>query len=340
MPDEPHGQPEQESIRSLLGRSVTHPAFDAGPGKLSSRDGEPYNPVDLPADPAAKTFYEGYQPPANRPADAQPPQPEEPAAQPAAEPAAASQPSRLYAGKYKNVDDLEKSYQEVQRTLRDREAELRAVRAVRQELEPIVSGFRNARQEPTPAPRIPIQFDPQGTPYVDPAAFEALVAAKAAEVANERVSEVLTPISRLNTASQNLRALYPELGSREAEFSAFIRNDPELSRKVSEDPDYLELAYLRFDRQNQGARESAQPQTQSPAQTAIQSAKTQASASTGGSGGGRRVSGAEDRQRRLEAIAEQCARTGDYRPLIKARLEEAVNSDGHLDAMEKAVWGR
>lgn len=333
-----------KSTMEQMGVVIDHPAFKDG--TLSNRQGEPYNPANVPNTPEATDYLSQF--PGALPGVAAQPAVEQtqPAADPAqpaeAAPQARPEPSRLFAGKYRSVEDLEKGYDEAHKALRDREAKLRAVEAVRNELEPLLGGFRREREQPQPAlNRIPIQFDPQtGAPYVSPEVFNPYIEARAREVAMEQAREVLTPITRLNDVNNTLRSEYPEFGQREQAFAAYLRDNEEVRDRIAKDPEYLETAYLKFDRQSGDRVRQQTVETTRQAQDTVNAAKQQSSAGAGGVGGGRRVSELETRDAQIRALRKQAEETGDYRGYVKARLEQAVNTGGHLDALDRSGWGR
>ncbi len=191
--------PNQEE-KKVLDQFVAHPGLPREPGTMSSRDGTPYNPPDVPNDTSGNTFLNSFPAPA---AEASPdqPQPTEtqvpqtPQEQVVGQPdktalevnaATETQPAApeeqpLIFGKYRNMEAAEKAWQERESLLRDRNAENIAMKAATSVMEN--AGFRKERAEPTPPQNLAVQFDKDGQPFIPADVIDKMVTQRAGEIA-------------------------------------------------------------------------------------------------------------------------------------------------------------
>jgi hypothetical protein len=279
--------------------------------------------------------------PGGQPATAQEPamQPVSPTAAPGAAPAQASTGGRLLAGKYRSVEELERAALEKDRTLRERETELRAARAVNQHLEEVFAPLRQPREDPRTRP-IPVTFDERQQPIIDPAALMQMVDERAREIAGQTVQDTLRPLSVLSQANNRLRADYPEIGQHEGEFTQWLQANPEMQDRVTKDPEFaLEHAFLKFERERGFAVNTQNRETASAAQDQVTRARANASPGGGGPVASRRMSEQDAQVQQLNAFFKHGQETGDWKPYKNARTEMALGK-GFTDLLERTSWGR
>ena len=319
-------------------------SIDLHPG-LQTTQGPDGQPVMDDASQAAQAtaFLENTVPPSGQPAIPTAPAaaPEAPTASPATAQAPATG-GRLLAGKYRNVEELERAQINAQQALRERETELRAARAVNQHLEEVFAPLRQPRETQREKP-IPISFDSQNQPFVDPNAVLQMIEEKAREIAREQVQESLRPLSQLSQANARLRSEYPEVAQREAEFAQWLSANPDFQQRVTQDPDfYLEGAYLKFERDRGQVVSAQNAQTASAAQGQVSQARAHASPAGGSPVATRRTTEDEAVVGRLNALYKHWQDTGDPQALKaykNARTAMALGGN-FLDVLEKATWGR
>ena len=341
---------EQKALEDF----AAHPGLPK-PGNMSSRSGEPYNPVDVPNDTSGNAFLNSFpaaDAPTDQPQQAVPtPTGEQPAveatpkATPEAVPAAPETPAAtpeeqsLYFGKYKNREAAEKAWQKREELLRDRQQENIALKAATSVMEGV--GFRKEREQPTPPANIPVQFDGQGQPFIPADIFDKRVEQRAGEIASERVQETLQPIANMNNITNKMQQEFPDFGNDNADYSAYLAENPELAQRVNNDPEFaMPATYLMF-KELRGQRTQADAvQTTQRSQTVVNEARAQASAGAPVAQSSRTVQEGESRERKLQDLESYARSTGDWRPYRKFRIEEALNMDGTLEAIAKAGWGR
>ena len=264
----------------------------------------------------------------------------QPAPAPETTPAApeSPQPTRLLAGKYKSVEEMERATIERERTLHEREAELRAARAVNQHLEEVFAPLRNQRDQPRERP-VPVTFNDQQQPIVDNAALMEMVDRRAREIAREQVAETLQPLQSLSLANNRLRAEYPEIVQREGEFAQWLQANPSYQERVQRDPEFaLEGAYLKFERDRGLATTTHNLETNTVAQAQVNQARSNASPAGGGATATRRPSESDAMQQRLTELYKLGNDTGNWKPYKDARTELAVGKQV-LDSLN-TTWGR
>ena len=333
---DPSGQPaeERQAISNLLGSIDAHPGLQT----VSGPDGLPA--MDDASVAAQATEFLREKVPGGQPAQAQAPatSQEQPTATPGSEQASATG-GRLLAGKYRSVDELERAQIDAQRTLREREAALRAARAVNQHLDEVFAPLRQPREEKRDKP-IPVTFDERQQPIIDPAAVMDIVREVAREVASQQVQDTLRPLSQLSQANARLRNEYPEVAQREGEFAQWMAANPEYGERVSRDPDfYLEGAYLKFERERGMTQGAQNANTASAAQEQVSRARANASPAGGGPVATRRQTEQDATQANLNALKKYAVETGDWKPYTKARLEGALGT-GFVDTLQRTTWGR
>lgn len=314
---------------------VLHPGLSAG---VDTGAG-----VMLPDDPSAINFLQAEVP---QPA----PVSQSPATQsqaPAQAPAAAEPPQssggRLFAGKYRSVEEMERGYREQQKVLDARSEENRILKAAQLAAERI-GGFRREREDLTPAPpaHIPVTF--QGDQPVVPVSdlrTEIIAAAQAA--ARETVSGILTPMQRLGEANNTVRSSYPEFSQQEAAFTGWLRDNPRYQELIQHDPEVgLESAYLKY-RNDTGVQQvSAAHQTAIAAQQQVEQARSQAAPAGGAGAASRRPTEQESRLGDLERLHKRWQETGDIKAkdaYVKARIAYGLG-DGFLNTLNQTQWGR
>lgn len=327
MADPAVGQPDPAAAE-LLSSVMSHPGLQ----ETQAPDGS----AQPAADPAASRFLETF---SGQPAPTQ----NAPEAAPAQEqpgPTNGQAPTggRLYAGKYRNVEELERAALEKDRTLREREAELRAARAVNQHLEEVFAPLRTQREERRPA--VPVTFDERNNPVVDPEAFMAAIEERARAIAREQVQETLRPLSAMSNASAKLRGDYPELLQQEGQFAQWLSANPDMQERVSRDPDfYLEGAYLKFSRDLGHAQQTQNREAASAAQEQVRQARANAGPAGGSPMGSRRGTEQDAMTSKLTSLYKYGQETGNWKPYKDARLEMALGQP-FLDTMERSSWGR
>ena len=340
--------------KKVLDQFVAHPGLPREPGTMSSRDGTPYNPPDVPNDISGNTFLNSFPAPAveaspDQPQPAAPAPPAVKGGQPAStdlptalETQAAApeeQPPPLYFGKYKNMEAAEKAWQERENLLRDRNAENIAMKAATTVMEN--AGFRKERAEPTPPQNLAVQFDKDGQPFIPADVIDKMVTQRAGEIAEAKVQETLQPIAQMNNITNKMQQEFTDFGNDNAAFSGYLAENPEIARRVSNDPEFaMPAAYLMFRELRGQQTQTTAVQTTQRSQTVVDSAKAQASPGGGVAQSSRSIQENEGRDRRLQELKEHGALTGDWRPYQKYRLTEALNLDGTLEAIAKAGWGR
>ena len=343
--------------KEVLDKFVAHPGLPRQPGTMSSRDGVPYNPPDVPNDTSGNAFLNSFPAPAtDAPTDQ--PQPTETQAPPVAPPAveggqpaptetpaatetqpAATEEQPLIFGKYRTMEDAEKGWQKREELLRDRNAENIAMKAATTVMGN--AGFRKERAEPTPPQNLPVQFDKEGQPFIPADVIDKLVTQRAGEIAEAKVQETLQPIAQMNNITNKMQQEFTDFGNDNAAFSGYLAENPEIAERVSKDPEFaMPAAYLMFRELRGQQTQTTAVQTTQRSQTVVDTAKAQASPGGGVAQSSRGIQENESRDRRLQELAQHGQLTGDWRPYQKYRLTEALNMDGTLDAIAKAGWGR
>lgn len=325
--------PNQPQVaKDLLSSIDIHPGLQS----VTGPDGLPV-PDDAAQATSATAFLESSGQPA---LPATPAPPEAQTAPPAPAQAPASTGGRLLAGKYRNVEELERAQIEAQRTIRERETELRTIRAVNQHLDEVLTPFREARKEPKQ--NIPVSFDQQNQPYIDPNTVMEMVEERAKEIAREQVQESLRPLSALSQANARLRQEFPEVAQREGEFAQWLQANPAYQERITKDPDfYLEGAYLKFERDRGQVVNAQNLQTASAAQEQMSRARANASPAGGNPVATRRTTEEEAVVGRLNALYKAWQETGDpqlKRAYANARTELALGN--YAAVLERATWGR
>lgn len=331
-------EPDPKEVEAALEQIANlHPQL--GGGNLQSRDGSEYAPANVDDGAYAKNFF--------RNTRSQPTAAPETPAEPEADrddplpTGGAAQPDRLFANKYKSAEELEKGYQNVFDELQRRNAENAALKAVNQHVELLQEGFRRERPEPVAPQFIRARVNDQGEVDVPLADLDAIIARRANEVAQQRVDEILTPITNLGKANARVRSEYPEFAKVETEFSNWLQVNPEYAKRVANDPDFaLEASFLKF-RESTGktTRQTATEVTRQ-AQETIDHAKRNAGAIAGSPvPAGRRITQDQARTARMTKLVKYAEETGDRKPLVKARLSEAVGED-YLNSLMDTSWGK
>jgi hypothetical protein len=330
-----------EQAATLNEIAALHP--DLAGGMLMSKTGIPYNPANVPNTPEALNFYRNTEAPtlAGQPGappveDAEPEE-KEVAVQPAPPSPTPPKPGRLLADKYINPEELERGYHNLLTELTARNAENTALKAVNQHIEALTGGFRGVRETPSP------QFltggvTDDGRPTFPLAELRQMIDDRAREIANEQVQAHLTPLAAVGKASTAMREGYPEFVQEEQKFARWLKANPDIAEKVADDPEFaMEAAYLKYNRiLGQTNRVAAVETTQASTQ-AINEVRKHAASITGSAA--RRAPLVDTRTAAFTALYKQAQETGDNRPIVKARLEEAIGAD-LLNSMEKSGWGR
>jgi len=212
---------------TLQGIVDAHPAFNTG-------SKENYHPASIEDDDG--TTQEFYNENSDNP---EPVKKEEEA--PTRQEPTGPEANKLFAGKYKSVEELEKGYVNAQKELYDRNAEniaLRTAKAVINE-----GGFRREREEPTKPEFVKGGYNPEGDPVIR-------------NLTREEVQKALAPMTALSNAQSNIQQRYPEYSGREGEFTQWLTNNPDNQREVFDNPEgNLEVAYLRFERDNRATEQ-------------------------------------------------------------------------------------
>ena len=344
--------PTEEETKAL-NEFVAHPGLPREPGKLTSKDGQPYAPNDVPNDTSGNVFLKSFPAPEASPDQPEPtvtPAPEVPSGQPAeatvpaateTQPAAApeEQPPTLYFGKYLSMEAAEKAWQERENLLRDRSQENIALKAATSVMENV--GLRKERAEPTPPQNLPVQFDAQGQPFIPADVIDKMVSQRAGEIAEAKVQETLQPIADMNNITNKMQQEFTDFGNDNAAFSGYLAENPEIAKRVSADPEFaMPAAYLMFRELRGQQTQTAAVQTTQRSQAVVDNTKAQASPGGGTAQSSRSVQETESRDKRLQELQDYGVQTGNWKPYQKARLTEALGMDGTLDAIAKAGWGR
>lgn len=327
-PNDQAGQPDPV-VADLLGSINEHPGLQV----QVNEDG-----TEAPAnDPAGQNFLAEQT--SGQPAPEQ--QPPAPAAPNQAAPGsvAPSSSGRLFAGKYRSVEEMERAHLIAQQTLREREAENRAIKAVNQHLDEVLTPLRTRPERPEPT-AIPVTFDRNNLPVLDPAALDAAIEARARVAAREQVQAVLGPMTAMSRANSQLRNEYPEFAQRDGEFTAWLQAHPEYQERVIQDPEFaLEGAYLKFERERGFAVNQQNMQAAQAAQSQVRQARDNASPAGGNPVAQRRGTEQDSVTQRLTALHRHGQETGDWKPYKQARLEMALGAE-YLSTLERTTWGR
>ena len=341
-PDSPEAQ--RKLLETIVGDL---PAFkesvDTGQGMFAPEGQE------------AQAFYDTFNPkqakqPAEQPVSGQPvstqtqPQPvaqPQPAAAPA--PAPQSSSGRLFAGKYRSVEEMERGYNEAQAELKRRNEENVVLKAAQLATERI-GGFRRERDEPPVAPpsEIPIQFrGDQPVVPVNDLRNELLQAAR--QAAQETISGILTPMQQLGSANANLRASYPEFAQREGEFANWLRDNPGYQELIQHNPEVgLESAYLKYSRVSGVQQATQATQATHAAQQQVDSARQQAAPAGNIAPSTRRPNETESKQAHVQQLFKRWQETGD--PADKKRYMNAHTEwslgEQFVNTLERTSWGR
>lgn len=335
MPNETPA-PGEQTVDQILQNIVNeHPqlAEPTQQGGLT-RD---YNPVNLPNDTTAQSYYR-----AHVPNDGQPqPQPLEPApASTTPAPAQAAQPEGLVFGKYKSLDEANSGYWKLVDELKSRDAENRALKAVNLHLEQVFGGFREPRPDPTPQ-HIPVQLLPDQTPVIPMDRVREATDARAAQIARETVTQILGPLQALSGAQARVSSEYPEFNARQGEFAQWLNLNPNYQERATRDPDAgLELAWLRFRNETAQRQQAVSAQTTNVAQQQVNQARSQAGAvaNNGGGGATRRTTDVQARATQLTELWNYGQQTGDWKPYKNFRTAEALG-EPFLNDLERTSWG-
>lgn len=315
-----NGQPVVDG--DILASIDSHPGLQ---GQTTPAGQEPSE--DATATGFLQQFSSGQ--PAQQPAREEPTQPSAPTP---------TSVGRLLAGKYKTVEELESAQIEAQRTIRDRETELRATKAVNQHLEEVFAPLSNRRETARERP-IPVTFNDQQQPIVEQAAFMDAVREAATQIAREQVQETLRPLSALSSANNRLRASYPEISQRESEFASWLQANPDFQERVQRDPEfYLEGAYLKFDRDRGQTIANHNADVNSAAQVQVNQARSNASPAGGTPTASRRATEGESIHRRLAELHKLGNETGNWKPYRDLRTELALGKNV-IDSIANTTWG-
>lgn len=321
-PNDPAGQPDPV-VADLLGSIDQHPGLQV----QVNEDG-----TEAPAnDPAGRNFLSDH---GGQPApEPQPPAPAAPNQE--AQETVAPSSGRLFAGKYRSVEEMERAHLIAQQTLREREAENRAIKAVNQHLDEVLTPLRTRPDRPDPT-MVPVTFDRNNLPVLDPAALDAAIEARA----RAAVQAVLGPMTAMSRANSQLRTEYPEFAQRDGEFTAWLQAHPEYQERVVQDPEFaLEGAYLKFERERGFAVNQQNLQAAAAAQSQVRQARDNASPAGGNPVAQRRAPEQDGASQRLNALFKHGQETGDWKPYRQARIEVALGAD-YMSTLEKTTWGR
>jgi len=340
MPNEtPAPGEQQQSVDQILQNIVNeHPQL-AEPTRQGGMTRD-YNPVNLPNDDTAQSYYRAHVP-EGQPEPTSPP----PAAGQTPTPAPAGQtpepqPGGLVFGKYKSIDEANSGYWKLVDELKTRDAENRALKAVNLHLEQVFGGFRQERPEPTPQ-HIPVQLLPDQTPVIPMDRIRETTDARAAQIARETVTQILGPLQALSGAQARVSSEYPEFNTRQSEFSTWLNLNPTYQERAARDPEGgLELAWLRFQNESAQRRQSASAQTTTIAQQQVTQARSQAGAvaNNGGGGATRRTTDVQARANQLNELWNYGQQTGDWKPYKNFRTAEALG-DSFLNDLDRTNWG-
>lgn len=341
------GQPTSEltSEQAAVLNEIASIHPDLAGGMLMSKTGLPYNPANVPNTPEALNFYRNTEAPTIAGPPSVPVVPEEEAepvevaeaVQPAPVLPPPSPKGRLLADKYINPEELERGYQNLLTELTARNAENTALKAVNQHIEALTGGFRAPREAPSPQ-FITGGVTEDGRPTFPLAEIYQRIEDRAREIANEQVQAHLTPLAAVGKASASMREGYPEFAQEEQRFARWLKANPDIAEKVADDPEFaLEAAYLKYNRVVGQTTRAAAVETTQVATQAVNEVRKHAASITGSSA--RRAPAVDTRTATFTALYKQAAETGDNRPIVRARLEEAIGAD-LLNSMEKSGWGR
>lgn len=245
--------------------------------------------------------------------------------QPPAEPTPA-QEQKLLAGKYRNVEELEKGYNEFRGELdRIREENRRELDRERQRVDQFISQAR----QPQPQPRDPLEeLNTYGVP-ADPIreAIRSETARMRQEFENEQrqrdqlLAEARTKVQQARSA---VARQYPDFIQKAQSIADFVDSDTSLTERYSRlyetDPaTAMEWAYLRYRDANPA------PKRQSAAENPVTGALP------AGQGTGERQPGAADQAYREElAKAREYYKTyKDPMPYVRARMRGLI-PDSHF----------
>jgi hypothetical protein len=337
-PDPDSQEAQMKLLETLVGDlPAFRPGEDTGQGVLAPEGQE------------AQAFYQSFNPPQQaaprsdngQPVSAAPSQPPPPL-QPQQAPAPAAQPStgsRLLAGQYRSVEELERGYQSSRTEAKRLYDENIALKAAQLAVEKI-GGFRQPREEPKPQPvDIPVQFRGD-QPVVPTEALIQQMEQRARQVAQETVSGILTPMQQLGSANASLRSTYPEFAQQEGQFASWLRDNPRYQGLIQNDPEVgLESAYLKFARDSGVQQTHVATQATHAAQQQIESARQQAAPAGNVSPSSRRPTETESKWGELKKLYDEAQLTGDYKRFNKARIEYALG-DQFVNTLNNTNWGR
>lgn len=331
-PEQPQAERQPDPLAAdILSSIASHPGLQVQ--ALPDGTEQPAN------DPAAQNFLADRVPggqPAPSPEPSSPVQPTMPDAGAAAKPSG----GRLFAGKYRSVEEMERAHLEAQSALRDREAENRALKSVNQHLEEVFAPLRQERVRPEPTQPIPVVFDRNNMPVLDPAALDQAILERAQAVAREQVQAYLGPLTAMSQANARLKASYPESVQLEGEFTDWLKANPEYRERVTQDPEFaLEGAFLKFERERGFAVQAQSRETAQAAQAQTSQARAHASPAGGSPVAQHRPQEADGTAAALNKLYKYGQETGNWKPYQKARLEMAIGPE-FLGVLEKTNWGR
>jgi len=311
--------PEPKTPEETLRESIDlHPAFNTG-------SKENYHPASIEDDDGTtEKFYD---------ANSDDPEPtkqeEAPTRQEPAE-----KGDKLFAGKYKSVEELEKGYANAQKELYDRNAEniaLRTAKAVINE-----GGYRREREEPTKPEFVKGGYNPEGDPVMKREDIEATVRDTVVNLTREEVQRALAPMTALSNAQSTIQQRYPEYSGREQEFTQWLTDNPDNQREVFDNPEgNLEVAYLRFERDNRVAETDESQRSQ----RTVEAARAHAGTITPSAGGRARGNTDAAANQQLLELYKHGKETGNMRPYKDARTAHALGP-GFMRSLEKTNWGR